>query len=197
MEEILAGLLEKKNRYGQYQPKFYRFEQGFLSSWASSAECKQGKDATLTIDLALDVTAIDHKGGKVFSVLLKEEKPLVLRCPTDSDCLRWCHVLKSALNDALSQLQATGAVYCRRGTGQGFAEEAQDDWSTALTTERFLTAANLSDAERYDAHHFSIVQILPANHTLYIVLCSSEMPLNAHVGRALTAICTCNNARTV
>jgi hypothetical protein len=149
MEKTLEGLLEKKNRYGQYQPKFYRFEQGFLSSWASSSDFRANKDATLTIDLALDVTGIDHKGGKVFSILRRdEEKPLVLRCPTDSDCLRWCQVLKTALNDALGQLLATGAVYCRRGTGQGFAEEAQDDWNTALTTERFLTAANLSDAER-------------------------------------------------
>ncbi|CAM9405498.1 unnamed protein product [Ectocarpus sp. 12 AP-2014] len=144
MDRSLQSGLEKRTRVGAWQSRVYRLERGFLSAWPDAVSVEAEEDPTRTECLFLDnqVAVLTDQGKKAAFKLdfpWDGSKTLQLRSSNSAMKQAWVDLLRATLDEAGSQIRATGSVFAYGGAAQHAKDEAYEE-ATFLKTNRFLAA---------------------------------------------------------
>ncbi|CAB1103423.1 unnamed protein product [Ectocarpus sp. CCAP 1310/34] len=151
MDRRLQSGLEKRTRVGAWQSRVYRLERGYLSAWPDAVSVEAKQDPTRTECLFLDnqVAVLTDQGDKRFKLDFPWDgsKTLQLRSSNVAMKQAWVDLLRATLDEAGSQIRATGSVFAYGGAAQHAKDEAYEE-ATYLKTNRFLAAYVVNEQSR-------------------------------------------------
>ena len=133
----MRGVLQKKNRNGLYQNRYFSTRGAYLEYWSSSQHALTSLQPSSSYDLR-EIKIVECPGDRIVYIQFMNEKfKLELRAISDEQCMEWVNFLKAKIalhspNTLLSNID-DGAEFQTRTFAALLRLKVQDQvWKSTL-----------------------------------------------------------------